>query len=266
VVTIAHISDMHVGSPYFVPNLMNRVIVEINEMEPDVVICTGDFTNFGYRQEFKNAVAYLERIKAPVHSVPGNHDARNVGYLHFEELIGPRHWALDVSNVRIVGVDSSEPDLDDGQIGRERYKWIQEQFAVPAELKVFAIHHHLISVPGTGRERNIVLDAGDLLEVLIRAGVQLVLTGHKHVPYVWRLENVYVVNAGTCASLRLRGHTRPCYNVIEIDRDEVKIFRKFPFGESVLNAHFSLDGTQFYRELEEALVPQDRSEVPTASE
>ena len=32
VVTIAHISDPHVGSPYFVPNLMNRVIVELNEL------------------------------------------------------------------------------------------------------------------------------------------------------------------------------------------------------------------------------------------
>ncbi|MGH2654784.1 MAG: metallophosphoesterase, partial [Actinomycetota bacterium] len=67
-VTIAHISDPHVGSPYFVPNLMNRVIVEINELEPDVVVCTGDFTNFGYRQEFKTAVAYLDRFAAPVHS------------------------------------------------------------------------------------------------------------------------------------------------------------------------------------------------------
>ena len=49
-VTIAHISDPHVGSPYFVPNLMNRVIVELNELEPDVVICSGDLTNEGYRQ------------------------------------------------------------------------------------------------------------------------------------------------------------------------------------------------------------------------
>ena len=44
-VTIAHISDLHVGSPYFVPNLMNRVIVEINERKPDLVVCTGDVTN-----------------------------------------------------------------------------------------------------------------------------------------------------------------------------------------------------------------------------
>jgi hypothetical protein len=50
VVTIAHISDPHVGSPYFVPNLMNRVIVELNELAPDVVICSGDLTNEGYRR------------------------------------------------------------------------------------------------------------------------------------------------------------------------------------------------------------------------
>ena len=65
-VTIAHISDPHVGSPYFVPNLMNRVIAELNELQPDAVVCTGDLTSEGYRQEYKNWVAYAERIEAPI--------------------------------------------------------------------------------------------------------------------------------------------------------------------------------------------------------
>ena len=264
-VTIAHISDPHVGSPYFVPNLMNRVIVELNELEPDVVVVTGDFTNFGYRQEFKTAAAYLERIKSPVHSVPGNHDARNVGYVHFEELIGPRHWGIDVKGVRIVGADSSEPDLDEGQIGRERYPWLGEQFGGDWGLKVFVLHHHLIPIPGTGRERNIVFDAGDLLEILISNQVNLVLSGHKHVPYVWRLENLYVVNAGTCASLRLRGHTKPCYNVIEVEGDEVKIHRRFPFGGSTLTAQYTIStGEQSFRELEDMV--QRRPAAPLSTE
>jgi 3',5'-cyclic-AMP phosphodiesterase len=251
VVTIAHISDPHVGSPFFVPNLMNRVIVELNELEPDAVICTGDLTNEGYRQEYKNCMAYLSRIRMPVYTVPGNHDARNVGYLHFEELVGPRHWFQDVSGVRIVGVDSSEPDINEGQVGRERYDWIREQFAVPADLKLFVLHHHLLPVPGTGRERSVVTDAGDLLEVLITSGVNIVLSGHKHVPYVWRLENVYIANAGTMASLRLRGYTKPCYNVLELEGDEVKISRRFPFGGQTALAHFCLStGQQYYRELE----------------
>jgi 3',5'-cyclic-AMP phosphodiesterase len=263
VVAIAHISDPHVGSPYFVPNLMNRVIVELNELEPDVVVVTGDFTNFGYRQEFKTAAAYLERIKSPVHSVPGNHDARNVGYVHFEELIGPRHWGIDVKGVRIVGADSSEPDLDEGQIGRERYPWLAEQFGGDWGLKIFALHHHLIPIPGTGRERNIVFDAGDLLEILIGNQVNLVLSGHKHVPYVWRLENLYVVNAGTCASLRLRGHTKPCYNVIEVEGDEVKIHRRFPFGGSTLTAQYTIStGEQSFRELEDVVQRRPAAPLP----
>ena len=77
------------------------------------------------------------------------------------------------------------------------------------------LHHHLLPVPGTGRERNVVHDAGDTLECLQRAQVHLVLSGHKHVPYAWRLENLFVVNAGTVSTTRLRGKTKPCYNVIE---------------------------------------------------
>lgn len=238
--TIAHISDLHVGSPYFVPNLMNRIIVELNDLEPDVVVNTGDLTNEGYRQEYKNVVAYLERIKRPVATIPGNHDARNVGYLHFEELVGPRFWVRDVGEVRIVGADSSEPDLNEGQVGREHYDWIREQFNQWSGLKVFALHHHLLPIPGTGRERSTVTDAGDLLEVLVEAGVHVVLSGHKHVPYVWRLEGMYIANAGTASSLRLRGYTRPCYNVVEVEGDEVRISRKFPFGGQTSLAHFSV--------------------------
>ena len=37
-----------------------------------------------------------------------------------------------------VAVDSTEPDLDHGQIGRGRYRWIEEQFAQDARLRVSA--------------------------------------------------------------------------------------------------------------------------------
>ena len=118
---------------------------------------------------------------------------------------------------------------DHGVVGRSRYAWISEQFAPDANFRVFVLHHHLLPIPGTGRERNVVHDAGDTLEILQRAGVNLVLSGHKHVPYAWRLEDLFVVNAGTVSSMRLRGHTRPCYNVVEITPDEVDIYRRYPF-------------------------------------
>ncbi len=137
---------------------------------------------------------------------------------------------LHKGGVAVVAVDSTEPDLDHGQIGRGRYRWIEEAFAAqPADLRIFVLHHHLLPVPGTGRERNVVYDAGDALECLQRAGVHLVLSGHKHVPYAWRLENLFVVNTGTVSSLRLRGNTRPCYNVVEFAGQHVSIWRRHPF-------------------------------------
>ena len=57
------------------------------------------------------------------------------------------------------------------------------------------------------------------------------LSGHKHVPYAWRLEDLFVVNAGTVSTTRLRGKTKPCYNVIEASPERVTVFRKFPFHD-----------------------------------
>ncbi|NLE21242.1 MAG: metallophosphoesterase [Actinobacteria bacterium] len=233
--TIAHISDIHAGSPYFVPSLMDRVVVEINELRPDIVLCTGDLTEMGFRPDYVTAREYLERIQAPRIVVPGNHDARNVGYVHFEELIGPRWQTVTMDDVKIVALDSSEPDLDYGQIGRARYDFLREEFAQTASFRIFMLHHHVLPIPGTGRERSMALDAGDLLEVLQECGVNLVLSGHKHVPYAWRLEHLFVVNAGTCASLRLRGNTKACYNLVRIEEDKVQVSRKYPFhGEETL--------------------------------
>ena len=123
---IAHLSDLHCGSPYFVGNLLERAIMEINHLEPDVVVCSGDLTTFGYKQEYRQAREYLDRLQCPdVITIPGNHDSRNVGYVHFEDMIGPRSTVLRKHGITFVAVDSSEPDLDHGVVGRGRYGWIE---------------------------------------------------------------------------------------------------------------------------------------------
>jgi 3',5'-cyclic AMP phosphodiesterase CpdA len=246
VFTIAQISDLHCGGPYFVPNLLERAISEINDLEPDIVICSGDLTTFGFKEEYALAKQYLDRIACEsLVVIPGNHDSRNVGFLHFERLFGDRFSVLRKDGVTVVAVDSTEPDLDHGQIGRGHYRWIEEQFAPPADLRVFVLHHHLLPVPGTGRERNVVYDAGDVIECLQGAGVDLVLSGHKHVPYAWKLEDLFIVNAGTVSSLRLRGMTRPCYNLIEVTGSHVDVWRRYPYHGQERIIQFSTETLAF---------------------
>src|SRR5436189_2762110 len=129
-------------------NMLDRAIDEINELGPDIVVCSGDLTTFGFRQEYHLAREYMNKLACDsIVVIPGNHDSRNVGYVHFEELFGDRNSVLRSNGVAIVAVDSTEPDLDNGQIGRGRYRWIGEQFSEPADLRVFVLHHHLLPVP-----------------------------------------------------------------------------------------------------------------------
>src|SRR5437667_10768942 len=186
--TIVQISDMHCGTQFFLPNLLERAITEVNDLQPEIVVISGDLTTFGFKEEYALAKEYIDTIACEaVVVIPGNHDSRNVGYVHFEQLFGDRNSVRRVGGVTVVAVDSTEADLDHGQIRRGRFAWIEESFAAPADLRIFVCHHHLLPVPGTDRERNIIYDAGDAIECLQRPGVNLVLTGHKHVPYAWRL-------------------------------------------------------------------------------
>ena len=234
---IAQFSDIHCGDPRFDEHMLERVIREVNEAEPDVVVIPGDLTVSGYRDEYELAHTHIEKIECPnVVVVPGNHDSRNVGYTHFLDFFGKRWqcvemgFGLDVGGVsqdriRIVTCDSSKPDLDDGEVGRHRYDWFSEQLGPSDEeiFKVVALHHHLVGIPSTGRERNIVLDAGDVLEILAEHDVDLVLAGHKHVPYVWPISGMLVVTSGTASTWRTRANIPPSYNLITVQHDRATV-------------------------------------------
>ena len=90
-------------------------------------------------------------------------------------------------------------------------------------------------------------------------GVQVVLSGHKHVPYVWRLEDMYVANAGTVSSLRVRGYTKPCYNVLEFDGGQVAHPPPFPVRREPRHGPLLARGDQFHREHE---LPVQERTVP----
>ncbi|MBA1343525.1 MAG: 3',5'-cyclic adenosine monophosphate phosphodiesterase CpdA [ANME-2 cluster archaeon] len=234
VTRIVHLSDIHASSAHFLPDVAGRVVDSINEIAPDIVVVTGDLTQNGYYPEFAGAKELIDRIDCENKViVPGNHDSRSVGYLLFEDLFGARSSCHASSGVTVVGVDSSQPDVDDGHVGRERYDWIAKSFETD-DFKVFALHHHLIPVPMTGREEEILVDSGDVLELLDSCGVNLVLCGHRHVPYVWRLNEMFVANAGTACSNKILARTTQCYNLIEIDDGDLRIYRVLPSGEQEL--------------------------------
>jgi 3',5'-cyclic AMP phosphodiesterase CpdA len=259
-VRIAQISDIHCGEVTFDAEAMESAIERINAMRPDVVVVAGDLTAAGYAWEFEEAAGWLERIESPKVIVPGNHDSRNVGYIHFETLFGNRFSRyqiafegeraerLGATGLTIVAVDSSEPDINDGRVGREHYPWIKQQFDRAGDITVFVVHHHLVPIPGTGRERNIILDAGDVLAELTQLDIDVVLSGHKHVPYFWGVNGMLICNSSTATTHRVRGLTPRSWNELQIDASTIKCYTHYADGRRELSLIFSLRTREMTRE------------------
>lgn len=245
---IAQVGDIHCGTELFDAALLESVVTRVNALRPDVVAVVGDLTADGLAPEFDEAAAWIDRFEAPTVVVPGNHDSRNIGYLHFQRLFGERYSRcrqpfdadraerLRATGLTIVAVDSSVPDLNEGHVGREWYPWIRKQFDEPDDIKVFVLHHHLVSIPGTGRERNIVTDAGDLLEVVTSLELDLVLSGHKHVPFFWGLNGMLICNSGTASTRRVRGLTPPSWSELVVDASTIRVFLHYEDGRRELSA------------------------------
>ncbi|KAF5437732.1 putative phosphodiesterase, partial [Candidatus Methanophagaceae archaeon] len=73
----------------------------------------------------------------------------------------------------------------------------------------------------------------DVLELLVRCGTDLVLCGHRHVPWIWNLNGMIITNAGTACTTRVKWDIPQSFNLIEIDEEEkgtTKIYRMYSKG------------------------------------
>lgn len=246
---MAHLASFRCGDIQHDPEQLAAVIDAIGEAGCDLVLVAGDLTNAGYAWEYDAAVQALERLDAPVVVVPGSEDSRNVGYVHFERIFGKRfheyrlalggdrRQAVDAEGVTVLALDSSEPDLSTGRIGREWYDWIRDRFEQrPDDVRIVLLHHHVVAIPGAGREANVVEDAGDLLAILADIGVDMVVTGHRHVPFFWGLNGMLLANCGTAGSRRVRGTVPPSWNEIEVEASRIRVHVRYTDGERQLAA------------------------------
>jgi protein-tyrosine-phosphatase/predicted phosphodiesterase len=222
---IVHISDLHFGEE-LVSGKVERAVKQINLLEPDLVILTGDITCWGTHSEMRDAYEALSNLQPEVIAVPGNHDARNIGYEYFELYFGKTKKCIKTDGCVIVAADSTQPDLDEGYLGLEQREWIQEKLRGD-KTSILVLHHHIVPIPETGRERNVLIDAGEVIELLIRNGVALVLAGHRHMPYSIRLMRTHIVHAGTLGSFKVLGMPDQNYNIMELGDEFITLKLRF---------------------------------------
>ncbi|WP_457568872.1 metallophosphoesterase family protein [Desulfurobacterium sp.] len=239
IIRIAHLSDTHISpSDTFNRTAFEIAIERINNSNVDIVIHTGDVTDQGLKDEFEYASFLLRKIKKPLIVIPGNHDVRNVGYKLFQEKFPGFKKSICLKFATFIPVDTTIPDISNGRIEfyeMERLK-SELQKAEKKSLKIVIGHHHLLPVSFTGRERNVIHNGGDLLELLLSQNAHLYICGHKHVPNVYQAENLTIINAGCVSCRKTRKGDINSYNIIKItkekDREKISVTTEFIDGKT----------------------------------
>jgi len=226
-VEIIQISDLHYGSE-FEPDYMENVINYIENISPDIVVCTGDIVHKGRTVQFKSVLPYLNRIKDITRfmAIPGNHDAKNSGLIYFERIVGPRRSRIiiDEKDTLIVGICSAKDDIAYGECGDEQLDWLGRQFDKNLENRIIAVHHHLIPVPLSGQKFTTVKDAGEILEFTQLFEVDLVLMGHRHVPHAYVIGPTTFLYCGTSTSTKVRADDSPSFNHIFLHEGDLEVY------------------------------------------
>jgi len=215
-------SDTHIGGK-FNEMMFRKGVDYINKSDADYVIFCGDMTDNGTLEEYELANdKYFAMINRDVLKVPGNHDVKNVGDLLWEEYFGTRYFIHTnyEKKVKIVGLDSNEPDKNTGRMGEKAISRIYDEFQSLDNdwIQVLVFHHQSLPIRYTGRERSALNDAGDTIKAILDCNIDLVFNGHRHISNVYSLTDgdivTLIVNSGTMSCRKTR--YREEYSITEV--------------------------------------------------
>lgn len=225
---LLHMSDSHFGTER--PPVVAALRRLIEHCRPELVVLSGDLTQRAQPAQFAAARAFAETLPAPFLAIPGNHDiplfdlaARLLApYGRFRAAFGEaleHEWQS--AQWLVLGLNTTrwwrhkQGELATAQIERVAARL---RVAAPGQLRVVVVHQPIAVVRPQDRH-HLLHGHARAVQAWRAAGAQLVLGGHIHLPYVCPLPMpggapLWVVQAGTAVSHRLRGGTSNSVNLI----------------------------------------------------
>lgn len=230
-IRLLHLSDLHFGAVD--DRLLPLLLALARDLRPDVTVISGDLTQRARPGQFAAARAFVDRLPGPVLVVPGNHDMPlgNLGlrllapFANYRRAFGRElEPTLTLPGAVIQGVNTANPLVwKSGHLTRHSTDRLTATFAAaPRDAMRIAVLHHA-PVPAADGTPADMADADAALGALARAGTDIVLSGHTHMPHTGFAETaagVLFLQVGTAISTRLKTGTNDLA-LIEIGADSV---------------------------------------------
>ncbi|MCM2293090.1 phosphodiesterase [Allorhizobium sp. BGMRC 0089] len=153
----------------------------------DVVIVSGDLTDFGSPQEYRRFRAITSALTMPILAVPGNHDRREAMRAAFadEDFMpqdGPINWHRTFEHLHVIGLDTLVEGEPYGLLTDETLAWLEKVLNGLDDRPVLIALHHPPFITRIGHMDRQNLKNGDaLFAVLAQAKGEVRLAcGHVH--------------------------------------------------------------------------------------
>jgi 3',5'-cyclic AMP phosphodiesterase CpdA len=251
---LLQISDPHFGTER--PAVVEALLQLAQQVRPAVAVFSGDITQRARHAQFAAAKQFLSRLTAPaVVAVPGNHDiplfnvlARSFyPYSGFKWVFGEQlepEW--ESPEFRVVCVNTTRPARHkDGEVSAEQIERVSQRLlaSTPEQVRVVVTHQPVFVLKGS-EVHNRLHGYKDAICAWSKAGADIIMGGHIHLPYIAPLHDhseavarrCWVVQAGTAVSCRVRKHQANSVNIIK---------RTPQMGCVVERWDYSADGDKF---------------------
>src|SRR6476659_6953694 len=190
---IVNLSDLRFGARD--QRLVDAVEGPVDELKPDLLVISGDFTQRARTEQFKEACSFLERLRDSGHEVlgvPGNHDVPLYDVLRrflsplaryrrfIDETLCP---VIELPGVAVLGINTARSlTFKYGRINDQQVEFIRETFSrTPSEaFRVLVTHHPLFALEVGGEIERAIGRQELALDAVEEAGVDMVLAGHAH--------------------------------------------------------------------------------------
>lgn len=205
---ILHLSDTHFGTER--EPVVQALLRLANAWQPDLVLLSGDITQRARRAQFAAARRFVQALQRPVLAVPGNHDiplfnvlARWLNpYGGYRRAMGPvLEPTVEMPGLLAIGVNSTRPGRHkNGQVDRRQVdRVVQRLKKSSADCLRMVVLHHPVRAAVESDQSNLLIGREWAVPAWIDAGVDLILGGHIHLPYVLPASEPSVAAPGLAA-------------------------------------------------------------------
>ncbi|MFT3798619.1 phosphodiesterase [Microbacterium sp.] len=219
--TIVHVSDTHLlgrnrllGGRYDTAANLRATLAAVERLgiRPDAIVFTGDLTDLGEPDAYRDLRAAVEpvarRLGAPIVWVAGNHDERPAlweGLFDAAPTQAPVTSVHDLGGLRVIALDTTVPGWHHGDLDAAQLDWLAEQLATRAPLgTLLALHHPPLPSHVPLFDILELRDAAPLAAVIAGTDVRGILAGHLHYSTSGTFAGVPVsVAAATCYTMDL---------------------------------------------------------------